>query len=576
MGAQAVTLSLPQPEQTTPERGSKFASRKNFDRWIGSLPLANVSAARDDLLSGLQELNHARVSAKLRLQLMEAMREPVLTVVGALDKQFKESSFPLAEKVDRTGRAAIQFYRELALGYRITASQLVDGATKIPMLRQKAVALTLHRALSALNQMLYRAYLMYQPAATDTWQEIHTLFAFADQNNLCSKAFKDVFGSMGNECEITAVYRTICLMGLSDPSHLNQRAIQRLARAVEVWNQRCSVERGLRPVKPNSYQFEIQLHEDEPPRLIVEKTETTPDYVFDLSRLKGWLSNTLKKNSGQREIVFSATAGESLILDSRLVEQLVNIWGVRLERNYQRLDATHDLKLYVGLNDLHHLAANQQPFRLFFEEVASHEMLRQGSSAGGWMSNRSRDTTPVVQTAKVLNQSIGGYRLLFDDPNQLHIRVGELVAMRPASIEAKDANWLIGVVRWMHAISTSQIEIGVGVIGTDALPAVLCELDGQEKSVPPFRGLWVTPFDEKDDAPGAVLLVPAFFHRNEAKVLVCRRSDSEVHNDRVRLTGIVERTTEFVAYSFTNLGEEDLKAVPEDAKAPVEDFEDIG
>ncbi len=541
-----ISLSSASPPQTKPGRDSRFAGRRAFDRWLESLPLANVSAAGAELLAGLQELNHSRLSSRFRLHALESLTEPCLAVVGVLDKRYQDTRFPLDERTDKIGRIALHFFRELGLGYRLAADQLAAQSVKISFLNRRAGMLCLHRALCCYEQLQYRASLLYKPLPRGSWNEIHTLYAFAEQNGAAGKAYQDALGWLKKTHRIVDVYKRILLMGLCDPSRLGQRAIQQVYRACEIWGQRCSIA-GSGAVPAG--QFAIRLIADDPPQLVEDEGERA-DLRFDLSALKRWLEELLEATPNeQTDIAFKMESHQTLILDRVLVHQLVRTWGVRISRGYQRIPAGHSIRLVLGLNGIHFMAAGEQSFSQFLEETGNDAFSHQSGSINNWVAGSEHRFRPPLHDAQVLNQSLGGYRLRLSEPEDMHLRVGELVAVSASSLSENDAVWMIGAVRWLHAVSTRELEVGVSLIGRDAqATAVLAQVPG--KRIPPARGLIMKGFQADDRDQESLAVPPLSGVDLETKLLMCWRGEMRMHDAQVTLTELTDRTTEYWRFCF--------------------------
>ncbi len=551
MEPRVISLSSASPPQSKPGRDSRFAGRRAFDAWLESLPLANVSAAGAELLAGLQELNHSKLSSRFRLHALESLTEPCLAVVGALDKGYQDTAFPLNDKTDKVGRIALHFFRSLALGYRLAADQFAAQSIKFSLLHRRAGLLCLHRALCCYEQLQYRASLLYKPLPRGSWNEIHTLYAFAEQNGAQNKAFEDALGWLKKTHRVVDVYKRILLMGLCDPSRLGQRAIQQVYRACEIWGGRCRIDSGT-DGKGRRGQFAIRVTGDEPPQLVAEDdTPPVADFSFDLGELKQWLDGRLAGSEAQHgDVAFKLGNHQTLILDGLLIRQLVQTWGVRISRRFQRIPAGHSIRVVLGLNGIHFLAAGEQSFSQFLEETGNESLTEQAGSLNNWVSGSDQRFRPPVHDAQVLNQSLGGYRLRLSEPEEMHLRVGELVALSASSISESDAVWMIGAVRWLHAVSTRELEVGVSIIGQDAqATAVLAQVAGRR--VPPARGLLMKGF-RSDAGKREFLAVPPLSGVDlDTKLLMCWRGEMRMHDAELSLTEFTDRTTEYWRLRFS-------------------------
>ena len=545
-----VRLDLFKPEQVKPERTSRLAHPKRYGAWLESLPLGNMTAAGNKLLVALQEMNQAELSYRQRMEMLDQTVAPVLTVVGVLDKHYSDATFPLDDKRDRVGRVAVQFFREMSLGYRIAAADLVGGATSAGFLHRKAVARCLHHALAGFEQMLYRHALLYQNPPPQVWREINVLYAFARQNNIHRKVL-DTDLQLSTRCSIEDLYLRMALFGISEPSRLGQRAMRAVGQAVALWAARVEVVDGLKLDGVEEGVFEIDVDSDDPPLLITEKqVPGTFELAMDIRALRSWLLEAEQEaDGGLRDLTFTDVDGKSMIIDRDLINLLVSTWGVRRRRSFQRLQAQHELTMFVGIFAAHYVLAGEGPFARFlrdfgdqrFAEAASRDRPRFGVGMEV-VEGRRR-----AYTAQVLNQSIGGYRVRLSDIDRLQLRVGELVIVCASSIYGSDPLWMLGAVRWLNAIDVREIEIGLSILGRDPVAAAVLAREGG--NAVPLRAIGYHPF--RGEVPGETHVALSTATAIPESVDLCVGSDHEPYCGPVDVAGRVERTSEIQFCRFT-------------------------
>ena len=544
-----VNLKLHQPEQTRAERGSMLSSPSRFKAWLESLPLGNMTAAGNQLLAALKDLNQTTVSARHRTEMLDLAAGPVLTVVGVLDRHYRDTAFPLDEKKDRVGRVAVQFFRELALGYRLAAAETVGSAGSVGFLHRRSVSRWLHHALAAFEQMLVRLALLYQQPPPNIWREINTLYAFLRQNELHDKRHPADLSAHG-EASAEDLFRRIALFGISDPSRLGQSAIRALAKAVSTWADRTRVMADLALETPAPGLFELDPATDEPPMLITAEAELPARYplVFDIRPLRDWLQELQQTAESElRELAFKDVDEKPLIIGRELIAQLLATWGIRRQRTFQRLAAKHEVRLLVGINNIHFFAAGDSPFPRFLREHGDTRFVEaavrdRARFAGG----NGTESRPPVHHAEVVNQSLGGYRLRLHQVDGLQLRVGELVALSAESLSNEDAVWMLGVIRWLNAMDVREIEIGVSVIGHSTIPAALLADEAGGKP-PPFRALVTTPFNGAEDRP---FVIVSGMWQDKPSVSLCAAEERDTYCGPVNLAERLERTSEVSIYQF--------------------------
>lgn len=542
-----VTLELYQPELSKPERNAKVTSVRRFKSWLEALPLGNMTAAGNQLLAALKELNQSAVSGKIRAEILDRIIEPVLTVVGVLDKHFLDTTFPLTEKSDRVGRVAVEFFHEIALGYRMAAQSLVQESGDIGFLSKRNVIRYIHHSMAAREQMLYRLALLYKIAPRQAWREINSLYVFARQQEIHARRLTTNL-SLGGPATTEEIFIRASLLGISDPTRLSQRGIRALAQAVALWAKRVNVATRveLRGTEPGL--FVVDPDSDDPPLLLGE--DDIPgkfNYVLDIRPLRNRLQELQDTaDAAQSELSFKDIDDQPFIIDRNLIVQLISTWGIRRERNFQRVPAKHEMDFLVGLNAAHFFIAGECPFPRFLREYGDKRFAGAASRDKARFARRETGARPIIFRADVLNQSLGGYRLRLTVTTKMALRVGELVGLCPAAIAEEDAIWMVGIIRWLHAIDVREIEIGVAVLGQNSRPAGL--LSGDERS-PPVRALLCDPFRSDSGEYEPFLVVPGSFHATGTPALcVAEMGGSECHE--LAIGQRLEKTSEVARYHF--------------------------
>ncbi|MFK7955503.1 MAG: hypothetical protein AB8B96_05360 [Lysobacterales bacterium] len=558
------SLASATPQQEKPGRNSRFASRKAFDEWLASLPLANVTAAGNELLAGVQDLNHSKVSARFRLHALEQVTEPCLAVVNVLDKQYHDAVFPLTDKTDKVGRTVVHFFRELAMGYRLAAHQFANESARFSLVGKRAGGLAIHRALSCCEQLVFRCGQLFRAPPTGIWSEIHILYAFAAQNGMESRTIVDTLGWSKKSHRIEDIYKRTALLGLCDPQRLSQRAITQVHKACEMWRDKTTLATGKAAVG----QFAITIDDDCAPMLVLDDESPSGDFRFDLSSLKQWLQKLLSSENGSsRDIPLKSAGHETLILDGMLLRQLTATWGERIERRHKRLPATHKARVVIGLNGIHFMAAGEQSFGQFLEETGNEKLTQQAGSINNWVAGSDQRFRPPQHEAEILNQSLGGYRLRFVKPQNMQIRVGELITLSTAAISERDAIWMVAAVKWLQSPDPEEVEVGLSVVGQDVkAAAVLADLPGRR--IPPARALLTRGF-AANDANNQYLLVPPFHSETKVPWLTCWREEMQFHETMLQVDGLADRTTEYCRYTYA-IKPSRIDGVPDLGPVPME------
>jgi len=120
------------------------------------------------------------------------------------------------------------------------------------------------------------------------------------------------------------------------------------------------------------------------------------------------------------------------------VERLTHLWETRAEREQDRLPAGHMLDAVIGLHDLHYVLAGNLDFDSFLRKNRGVTIsLQENEYVAAWAGPGSAQTYVKHPPAKVLDQSLRGYRLLWEKLGGMRVRVGELACHDEFAVQVK-------------------------------------------------------------------------------------------------------------------------------------------
>lgn len=500
------------PERHTPGKNSFQTEAKALKGWIDALPMANPSAAARLLFNALRELNQLKVEPLARLAAMEALRGPVHQIADTVDRQILGSSFPLPPQKQQLGAIAQDFQKELATSYRICVYEFCLPDGRVPFLRGKAVSIALVRALSHAAAQLCKAYLVYATAPAGTWSALHDLFRFAQQIKLDDKPIEDPL--LDNAAlSPRACYQHALLLAICNPYRLTQKEIADSYLATRVW----AGETVLRQGASSAASYQIPQEEDRGPGYLPEERRSNVEALlsFETGPLERYLDRQLALTHGLAgPITFRLENSQAVSLPPELIRRLVCSWQPAVGRAYERLPAGHELDTLVGLHSIHYYLAHQTDFETF---------MRQTRGPGISMTDRDRNASwahasemaPDRMRARVLDQSLGGYRLLWDKALAVRARVGEAVGMAlPADGDDDEPDWMVGVIRWLRISPDGAVDAGVELLTRQARAAALRTMDGDGRPKAPVRAIALEPLTVNGSAHEISVLAPNVVERN--------------------------------------------------------------
>ena len=512
------------PERHAPAKTSFATDAKSLRQWIAQLPLANPGATARLLIGALREMNQLRVDPQQRLDALELLRPHVDRVVETLIKQVIGDSFPLPPQKQKLGELAQDFEHELALGYCATVFDFCAPAGAVPFLRGKPVMLALVRALQHRGACLYQAYLRYHAPPSGAWQNMHDLFRFAVAVKLDEKSVDDPL--YGAPTSVRLAYAQALLFALSNPYRFTQRETCEIYALTRIWAEHCGLRQGRAP----DGAIAIRTDNDRSIGYLPEEREA-PEvglWAFEINGLIRFLEGHLALlPPGTLTTQFGLRGAPVAQTHAAFVERLMHTWSSRAERGQPRLPAGHMLDAVVGLHDLHYVLAGNLDFDSFLRKNRGVTIsLQENEYVAAWAGPGSAQVYVKRPPAKVLDQSLGGYRLLWEKLDGMRVKVGELIGLATVAEDEDTQDWMIGAVRWLRIDPSGSMETGVELLARRATPVAVRSMNGHDATGATLRGVLLDTLDANGaEAAAAAIMVPQLFDHELREIELTKPGD---------------------------------------------------
>ena len=467
--------------------GSFAADVRKTRTWVAALPRANALATQQSLAQALDSLMGQKLDGSTRLSVLEELRPTICESIGLLKREYKGSSLPLQSLQAAAAQQVEAFHLGLAHGYRKAAVEYCAPSGSIPMLRGGNVATALARAQWHYCQALSSAWRIYRAPAPGVWLGLHRVRNFAHEHKLDTRAVDDAIA--GAPAEINTLYLQALLVAVTHPLAFSQAEQDVLWRITGDFATRSSVDRSA----PNSNAPVVPEDGDwgPGPGIAGEMHSQWLDMQLFCREVDDALE---RQRDGSSDLMPSR--GPGIRVSVEMLDRLKRSFGLAAARTHKRLDADHWLRTVVGLSGLHFHLAGQRDFDAFVRQASLH--IVHVAQRASW-ARASTDATRVpVHDARVLDQSLGGYRMSWDQADQVRARVGELVGL---SLEDSDEfpEWMLGVIRWLRYEEGGALSAGVELVSrrTGAVGLRVHGVDGFARE--PVRALEMEDLDVPDE-----------------------------------------------------------------------------
>ncbi len=486
------------PEQTQPKTSGFNFQAKAVDQWFETLPLANIRVSTKTIYKILKKSNQHIVSYKKRLYFLEKIHEPITELAANLKKLNLNRELPLDAKHLRIAILVQKIHKQVSIGYKYVLQELMN--CRVFFLcpgKSKLMALVIERILRHNSLSLIANYQFYNAPYKGQWSEVHQLFLLAHKEKLLNKKVVDPTLQLVEESTIKNIYLQILLVSIADPFRMAQHHTYAIFKQLEEWS-------ALADIHPHRDSEDketlvIDLSKDTPPCFVA------PQDAADQQAI--WAVHTAKLDYAHLIEHFNGPQTQTTEINVELLKQLSLSWGIAPVRQHSRRPAKARLKVAIGLNNVHYvlngyaepdwlqnnesdtdssllLSDNKLPGKSFnartieatvkvsdiWGEVFQNKSLQTGINANEGLnkSSRKQANPNAPHEWEMVNESISGYCLLWDQNDSINAKVGEIIAISHET-EHKEGYWFVGTIRWVRCVKTEKVQIGVHIIAPNAI-----------------------------------------------------------------------------------------------------------
>lgn len=437
--------------------------------WLAALPYVDAEHSAQAALERLRDLNHQRLPAGVRLELLAAFRHSYARLHDPLRDAARQQD-PL-----RPGHALgllADFTEAMSHGYKYALRDAVNERPRWG--RVKLLAEATHYALNFLALVLVCRYQAYQPVADHCWREIGDLVRFAETEALPSVRDGEFPYSTG-EVHTLSGYRQLALLRLADPYRLPAGLVWEAYGYLAGKAEQIALLMHASDAEPPTGVYGLPL-DHEPHRSLPAPTSGIERATWrwldarELLRTAQLDLDRILSGTGPHKLGFSnrLTGGDALQLLGRMLGQ----WTHSPQRKAPRFTSSQNVELAPGLDAayffLNHCNAFDPADYLPAEDEDDSDF-----------SRTRRGATDMQRGLRLLacptrNRSSGGLALHLNALHDLNLRVGQLLLLTPAEAASGPArDWLVGVVRWLVSRDGAGSDLGIQYVARNPLPVAL-------------------------------------------------------------------------------------------------------
>jgi hypothetical protein len=531
----------------SPTAAPDFVDPQSCSVWLQNVPLANVSAAQQQLHAELDTFNCFPTTAANRLEVMEALREAVHFVQIEQAKRFTNRALPMAQAENAVFDATIALWEQMRLGYL----RCLDAAMNNDAQMRAQAALISQRALVYSGLKMFHHYRAYREVAPGEWRALNESFARAIELDVVEEPVKDFLNRDIHDTSPRIAYARAALMGMCNPNELGQRQLTFVAFLLERWAGKLelaaeAVDEGV-GVPP----LAVDLAGERCPERH-EPVPSGPNVKFlDARKMAKSLRNRvalLRKGESPAKLAL----GEDCVQPS-CEQMLVFVYRQWCQakgqlRGAERRASTLTAQVSNGLDAIHHYIAGKA-FRQPGKQTELTKKQRDEIATFGRVSTRDEEDYSdahgfALEQWTVADESAQGMRLVraAGSPGKRYSH-GQLMAVKPAD----GKHFMLAQVRWLMTAKNGDLHAGLKLLA--GVPAPIAA-----------RGTGLNATSE-EFIPALALGAVAALNAPPTVVLPCGwfkpKRVIELHTEhtaRARLLEVIERGIDFERVSYESAG----------------------
>lgn len=322
---------------------------KAIEKWISSLPRANVGEMAKLVYKTLYNLNRTQISESNRYKILELFSEPTDFLALHLKKHYLGLAFPLAQKKQQVALLAREIESEIAVGYKIIVeNSMIDSKTR---LNKNLLVQSSYFAMHYMSKVLLLSYQIYVPAPTGLWKQIYRLYQLTHQHDF-HQIPVDKIQQYSAEPTIENLFKQILLLSLASPYRLRQGDIEKVDVFLEHWGSYSELNENIDP-EQHAGMFSADLSGDDAPGFF-NPNDTGSSYlrILETRNLVAAIKDDIKHYSSY---VASYGGNKNKILSKKVLKRLYLTWSGIAKRGFSRSPNNVKVLVTFGLSSTHHI-----------------------------------------------------------------------------------------------------------------------------------------------------------------------------------------------------------------------------
>jgi hypothetical protein len=549
-------------------------TQEGVEQWFNQIRLTDQSQALQQILDYLIITNQYIYPIDNRRYLIEKLHLPTISLVGNLKPKYLDSLMPLSKENNSQVDLCVLVYQQLVLAYSIILNEQLANKNKTWLFLKSLdtkMALSIQRIIRYLSQIVLTEFEIYRDSNGLVWKKLYSLFSFSEKKNFSNNLILDPL--INEEPSVKLTFLQVLLLALSDPYHYSQSQIYYIYKHLANWAKLVELV-AHKSVRQELFTA-INLTDNYMPTFYPRGHQPRHQQVLFLDAHKLSI-DVLNEDRNTSNSFLSPKIKESLL------KQLKVAWSVYIDRSFDRNDYYTELKVVIGLNNVHYVLndyqhplwskksaytsrdkakseddyekmmdqlpfQNNKPNELDVENITLTPVITTNLNDQDNSSQISLfDESNIVNTFLTENESLNGLSLLWVNDSPINLKIGEVIALSHDK-RTKPDNWFIGVIRRIQHFKNEPLKVGIQLLcPSGAIPIEVKQKDQYNI----HRGLLLPEFSLSSENE-SLLVSSLTFHKNDSvKLSNSLTGEENKFNSMVNLEEEVETTPFYMRFKL--------------------------
>lgn len=493
------SINFKPPQQIPPGENAFDTHPGAVKQWVAQLPLGNMAESARLLYGVLHETNRLVVPLDERLDMLEALSQPLHTILSDILNRLSGQHLPIPAQTRRLAEFSRMLLSELVIAYQIVLDGEQQGSWFFRLTHHKLWPQCIHRMLHYLGVFYRVQKSLHQPCPAGLWLAIHKLFLEADEHGRRSEMITTPW-QQGKGETIEQQYTQQLLFSLLDPGMLPPPQLALVLARLPQWAELATL---LPPERwqPNIPAYWIRLDIDTPhtnpaSQASLHDNSGVPAMLLDLGALHAVI----------QEMQAATPAGSNRVdsLHAETLAILAKAWNVPIGPRDERTESHFERHVAIGISALFslmrqenrhsHDGISDQVFSDALQPLVAVPSKPAGKKSAPantvWdniffateisMNSWSMDSDEAEYhyiNAREIDHSARGHCLEFRANELSALDVGELIGFR----QHPGGPIQLSEVRWISE-SQQRIQAGVMSLATELEPILAVMHEEQQRT----------------------------------------------------------------------------------------------